>query len=378
MWDSLFAVCCLALAIAVHLSGSEAVTRNLEPSAFSVVLTTLAVGPLVVRRRFPLSVLALTLVGFLLLVFTRNTVGASTLGAIVAFYTAVAMSSRRDVRIAVFLMAVGGVGAIALQPVDLSAGGAVIHLGVFTGAWVLAAGGRQRRERFEAEVSATEERALRQTSEERLRITRELHDIIGHSMSLMVVQAGVAEQLFESNPQQARVAIGEIGATGRASLLQMRQVLNVLRNDADTSGALPRTPMPTLAQLADLVAGVESAGLPVALSTCGAAKSHPPALELAAYRVVQEALTNCLKHAEASHARVLVCHEPHELIVTVSDDGRGFSTGLAPAGHGIAGMRERVTVYGGQLVTGAGPDGGFQVQARFPLTGDRLSTGGQS
>ncbi len=304
VWDLALGLFCLAIAVGVHLGGSEAVAANLEPSAFSVLLTTLAVGPLVVRRRYPLTVLALTLAGLLLLVATRNTVGASTLGCTVALYTVVAVAPRRRAVLGVALMVVAVAVGLAMRPVDLSDSGAVVTLVIFTGAAVFGYTVRERREGFEAEVATAHERAARSAADERLRITRELHDILGHAMSVMVVQAGVAEQLIGADPGRARTAVVEIGSTGRRALSEMRQLIGALREgDPGSSEALPRDPMPTLAQLPALVARVEAAGLPVTLTVHGTSAALPPGLELAAYRVVQEALTNCLKHAGATRAR---------------------------------------------------------------------------
>ncbi len=256
-----------------------------------------------VRHRYPLTVLALTLSGLLLLIATRNTVGASTLGCTVALYTVVAVAPRRRAVLGAALMVVAVAIGLVMRPVDLSSGGAVVQLVIFTGAAVLGYTVRERRESFEAEMVAAQERAARSAADERARITRELHDIIGHAMSVMVVQAGVAEQLVGTDPDRARTAVREIGATGRRSLAEMRQLIAALRDDeAGPDDALPRDPMPTLAQLPALVARVEAAGLPVTLTVHGEPGAVPPGLELATYRVVQEALTNCLKHAGASRA----------------------------------------------------------------------------
>jgi signal transduction histidine kinase len=369
VWDLTIALLSLAVAVGVHLSGSEAVSRNLEPSAFSVLLTTLAVGPLVVRHRYPLTVLALTLSGLLLLVATRNTVGAATFGCTIALYTVVAVAPRRRAVLGVALMVVAVALGLAMRPVDLSSGGSVVTLVIFTGAAVLGYTVRERRESFEAEMVAAQERAARSAADERARITRELHDIIGHAMSVMVVQAGVAEQLVGTDPARARTAVREIGATGRRSLAEMRQLIAALRDDeAGPDDALPRDPMPTLAQLPALVARVEAAGLPVTLTVHGEPGAVPPGLELATYRVVQEALTNCLKHAGASRAAVDLVHEPDLVRVTVVDDGRGVAApGTGATGQGLVGMRERVAVYGGQPTAGPAPGGGFRVDATFPV-----------
>ena len=161
VWDLTIALLSLAVAVGVHLSGSEAVSRNLEPSAFSVLLTTLAVGPVVVRHRYPLTVLALTLSGLLLLVATRNTVGAATLGCTIALYTVVAVSPRRRAVLGVALMVVAVAVGLAMRPVDLSRGGSVVTLVIFTGAAVLGYTVRERRESFEAEMVAAQEQAAR-------------------------------------------------------------------------------------------------------------------------------------------------------------------------------------------------------------------------
>jgi signal transduction histidine kinase len=258
---------------------------------------------------------------------------------------------------------------LALHPVDLSPGGAVVQLVIFSGAAVFGYTVRERRESFESEMVATRERAARAAADERARITRELHDIIGHAMSVMVVQAGVAEQLVGSDPARARTAVREIGATGRRSLAEMRQLIAALRDDeAGPGDSLPRDPMPTLAQLPALVARVEAAGLPVTLRVHGEPQDLPAGLELATYRVVQEALTNCLKHAAATRATVDLVHEPDLVRVSVLDDGRGRAAApTAAPGQGLVGMRERVAVYGGQLSAGPAPAGGFRVDATFPV-----------
>jgi signal transduction histidine kinase len=379
LFDLVLGLLCLAVAIGVHLGGSEAVPANLEPSAFSVLLTALAVGPLVVRHRYPLTVLVLTLAGLLLLVATRNTVGASTLGCTVALYTLVAVAPRRRAVVGVAVMVIAVAVGLAMQPVDLSPGGAVVNMVIFTGAGVFGYTVRERHERYEAEVVSAQAQAARSATEERLRITRELHDIIGHAMSVMVVQAGVVERLIDTDPERARAAVAEIGDTGRRSMTEMRQVLDALREgDLDESRPLPREPLPTLAQVPDLVAHVESSGLRVSVTQdrdLAARTSLPEGLQLAAYRVLQEALTNCLAHAAADRAWVEVRESEGALTVVVTDDGRGGTSASGRTGQGLAGMRERVALYGGELVAGPRPEGGYRVEARFPLPEQTRPTG---
>jgi signal transduction histidine kinase len=253
-----------------------------------------------------------------------------------------------------------------MRPVDLSLGGAVSTLGIFSCAGVLGLGVRNRRERFEAEVAASQERAARGLADERLRITRDLHDILGHAMGVMVVQAGVAERLFDTDPERARAAVAHIGTTGRASLAEMRQVLQTLRDDHGAADALPRAPVPGLADVPALVTRVEKAGLPVTLTVAGSPRPLPQGVELAAYRVIQESLTNCLKHAAANRAMVVVTYGPEELRVDVDDDGSNRPTSDARGGHGLIGMRERLAACDGRLKTGRGARGGFHVEAHLP------------
>jgi signal transduction histidine kinase len=367
LWDLGLGGLCLAVAVAVHLGGTEAVELNLEPSWVSVLLTTLAVGPLVARRLFPLPVLVLTLVGLLLLIATRNTVGFATLGCTVAFYTAVGAGPRRSMRIAVAVMVVAVAVGLGMRPVDLSSGGALSTLGIFTSAGILGLGVRNRRERFAADVAASRERAARGLADERLRITRDLHDIIGHAMGVMVVQAGVAERLLDTDPEEARAAVARIGSTGRTSLAEMRQVLQTLRQDDGPAAELPRSPVPGLAEVPALVARVEEAGLPVTLTVTGPPQPLPQGVQLTAYRIIQEALTNCLKHAPGRRAAVLLTYAPGELRVDVDDDGSSVPAPDPGTGHGLTGMRERVTACGGRLTTGPGAQGGFHVGAHLPV-----------
>ncbi|CUR54488.1 putative two component sensor kinase [metagenome] len=372
-WDIALAAACVATTLVVNLSGSESVPANSEPGVLSVGLTVVAVGIIALRRRFPLAVLLVALLGVLGLVLTKGTVGLATLGPFIAFYTAVAIGSRQQTKAAIGLVA----GALALttvvRPVDLSREGAAVNLAVFAGALLMGISARTRRERFAAVVLAAEqraelerERATQSATQERLRITRELHDVIGHAMSVMVVQAGVAERLLDSDPQRARTAVGEIASTGRRSLAEMRQVLGVLR-DESSGESTPRGPAPTLLDLPALAARVEGAGLRVRVHTSGVREELPSGVDLAAYRVVQEALTNCLRHSGATCADVRVLYASDHLEVEVVDDGQAVDP-PSPPGQGLAGLRERVAIHGGALLTGTQPSGGFRVHATLPLS----------
>jgi signal transduction histidine kinase len=198
--------------------------------------------------------------------------------------------------------------------------------------------------------------------EERTRIARDLHDILAHAMSVITVQAGVGAHLLERDPEQARKALEVIEQTGRGALGEMRRLLRVLRADD-----LPTEPQPGLASLDRLAAQATAAGVPVELQVEGPARPLPAGLEVSAYRIAQEALTNTIKHAGPARAEVRIVYGPDALTVVVADDGRGAGFEPGPGGHGIAGMRERVTVYDGDLDAGPHPGGGFRVRARLPL-----------
>jgi signal transduction histidine kinase len=214
---------------------------------------------------------------------------------------------------------------------------------------------RLERERdAQAEVAAAAERA---------RIARELHDVIAHSISVMVVQADGASYMVDAEPQRARRAMEAIGSTGRQALTEMRRMLGVLRED----GQAELAPQPGVEQLTELVQQIRSAGLPVELSVTGSSGPLPAGLQLAIYRIVQEALTNVLKHAgPAASAWVELDYGDQTIGVRVRDDGRG-ATISDGRGHGLVGMRERAAVYGGDVRAEPSPGGGFEVAARLPV-----------
>ena len=250
------------------------------------------------------------------------------------------------------LIAAGATAAalplLLLGESDLGAWEMVAIYGVFAAAWLLGDNRRSRRERARANVQRT-------AAEEQARMTRELHDIIGHSVSVMTIQAAAANDAFESRPEQVREALVAIETTGRETLGELRRLL------AGDNGSF--APAPGLADLDALAERVRSAGLAVELSS--EPVSLPPSVDLAAYRIVQEALTNTLKHAGATTARVEVRQTGGTLEIDVVDDGQGAAT--ATPGHGIIGMRERAALFGGHLTTGPAPGRGFAVRARIPV-----------
>ena len=246
----------------------------------------------------------------------------------------------------------------------------VFHWLVFTVAWSFGWGLRasersahaSTQRAIAAEVTAAQE-AMAAVTAERTRIARELHDIIAHSVSVMVVQAGAAEQLVDEEPAVARRALQTIRTTGTTALAEMRRVVEVLRDGED--GML--APQPGVDALPALVEDARSTGLETTLRVEGRPRPLSPGLDLTAYRIVQESLTNARRHADASGVTVILRYGDAEVELEVSDDGVGAGAATTSnGGHGLAGMRERVTLYGGELMTGSSTGGGFRVRARLP------------
>jgi signal transduction histidine kinase len=211
---------------------------------------------------------------------------------------------------------------------------------------------------------------------ERARIARELHDVVAHHISAIAVQAGAGAAVAERDPRRTRDVLESIQETSREALAEMRAMLNVLRSDDEAPAE--RVPQPSLAQIERLVKQSLAVGLPVTLKVDGTPHALPEALDVSAYRIVQEALTNVLKHAGPAHAAVLIRYTPDAVELEIRDDGRGArgrpdgsntsngSTAAGP-GRGLVGMRERVALFGGELVAGPAPDHGFTVRARLPV-----------
>ncbi|MCW2708765.1 MAG: two-component sensor histidine kinase [Frankiales bacterium] len=221
---------------------------------------------------------------------------------------------------------------------------------------------RTRRQQAVERRAARLEEDRRRASEERLMVARELHDVLAHSVSLISVHAGVALHLLDSDPAQVRTSLETIRDASRDTLTELRATVGALRVPAEDA---PLRPTPGLASLPSLVSGVAGAGLDVRSRVEGAERALPAAVDLAAYRIVQEALTNVTRHASATRADVVVSYGATGVTVQVTDDGRGG--GSVPAGNGLTGMRERAAALGGSLAAGPRPEGGFRVEAVLPL-----------
>jgi len=350
---------------------SEGITFR-DPDVLGALLLVMSALPIAWRRRAPLVVLALTGVS----AFGYEILGYATsiapVGLLVTLYTVGAHCDRRRSRIAALLTAIGLALVLVLARWDVTIGSIISNAVVFGTAWLLGDNVQTRRayvaslrERAETAEQTRAAEAQRAVAEERNRIARELHDVVAHSMSVMVVQAGAARRIVDRDPDQATEAIGAIEATGRQALTEMRRLLGVLRDD----GAAAMAPQPSLGGLEDLVDEVREAGLTVSIEVEGEARPLPAGIDLSAYRIVQEALTNALKHGgPETQVRIVIAYGDDEVSVEVLDDGRGAAAPLVDGGgHGLIGMRERAEVCGGHLTAGPRPGGGYAVRARLPL-----------
>jgi signal transduction histidine kinase len=352
------------LAGVVQIGGTVLVARHHEHArtldVFGYLL--LAAGPaaLVVRRAQPVPVLMLTFattLGYVLLGYPGGPIWAAL---IIAFGTALIAGHR----IAAYgALLAGYLGFLWLPTLVNDQPAPSPWAAVGLAAWLLcllAASELIRNRR--AVARARYEAARRLASEERLGIARDLHDVVAHSLSLINVQAGVALELMDQRPEQVRTALTAIKHASREALVDVQSVLDSLRRPGEE---VPRAPAPSLRDAAELVRRAEATGLAVDMRA--APMTLPRGVDAAGYRIVQEALTNVVRHADASSVHVRIGAEEGDLVIEVEDDGAGRSGGSGRRGSGIRGMTERAAALGGQLTAGPGPDRGFAVRARLPL-----------
>ncbi|MFF0432578.1 sensor histidine kinase [Streptomyces sp. NPDC004327] len=355
------------------------------PTAGGIVLMLCGASALVLRRRRPIAVLAATSAFALVELVGDARPAPVAMGAVIALYTVASRTDRPTTwRLGLATMAL-------LTGTAMFFGGtpwyAQENVGVFAWTGMAAAAGdavRSRRafvdairERAERAERTREEEARRRVAEERLRIARDLHDVVAHHIALVNVQAGVAAHVMDKRPDQAKEALAHVRAASRSALDELRATVGLLRQSGDPEA--PTEPVSGLAVLDDLLATFRNAGLPVELTRTDAGAALPAAVDLAAYRIIQEALTNVRKHAGAdARAEVSVLRVGRTVEITVLDDGApppaipgqaGADGGIHGGGHGLLGMRERVIALGGTLTAAPRYGGGFRVQAILPVTG---------
>ncbi|UYQ60739.1 sensor histidine kinase [Streptomyces peucetius] len=365
----------LALAVFVMVGSgfaAESQQGTREPlDAFARVLLLAGPALLLLRQKYPVptvfGVCAVTLVYFA----AGYPYGPVFLTVAVAVFAAIVAGHRRAAWWAVGLLWAAHLLVAHWLYAYLPPGGdeaAPWGQEVFVTAWVIAIAAASELVRVRREVWAREraERAAaekRRADEERLRIARELHDVLAHSISVINVQAGVGLALLDSDPEQARTALTTIKAASKEALGEVRQVLDTLR----APGEAPRAPAPGLDRLPELVQQAASTGLTVDVETVGQKAALAPGADLAAFRIVQEALTNVVRHSGSRTARVRIVHSPGSLALQIDDDGPATGSDAGGSGRGLIGMRERAGALGGTIKAGPRPDGGFRVLAELPV-----------
>lgn len=349
-----------ALDIALRHDADRAPTT---PVWFAAPAAALLVLVLLLRRRWPfgapaavwLLAAALALVDGRLITFTAGATAAGLAASFLLGRVRDEARARLGLGIALACAAV----VVARDPAT-SPGDVVFVLVPFAVAWL--AGHALRRAEREREVAAR-----LAVAEERARIARELHDVVAHAMSVIVLQVGAVRHNLPDELADDAAALRGVEETGRTALAEMRHLLGAMRGDGEAAAYAPQPGLDRLGALAD---EVRRAGLEVALHTEGEPRPLPHTLDLSAYRVAQEGLTNALQHARATRADVTVLYAPDRVRIAVRDDGRGAGPGDGH-GHGLVGVRERVKLYGGEMTAGARPGGGFELSASFPTNGTR-------
>ena len=369
-------VAVLSLAASWTGVGPEWIANPRPLDAVAVGLIGVVAGALALRRRYPLSVLVVLNAVILAWSAAQYPGRVIMLAPLIACYTLAALRGWRWGLAGAVGTALSALVAIrvafgASEPAGTNAG--AVWIAATAGAAGTAVGYYRAllvatRAQLAREAQTREEQARRRAVEERLRIARELHDVFGHTLATISVQAGVGIHLFQRRPAQAVEALKTIKQISDQGLADVRTILGVLRADDDPDQ--PRTPPGGLDQLDALLDRVRAAGVQPKLTVHGSARPLPAAVDLAAYRIIQEALTNVLRHARARTAWLDLCYEPSQVVIRILDDGTAASPGQAGTngqdGHGISGMRGRALALSGQFTAGPHPDGGFQVRCALP------------
>ena len=371
-FDALIAVLAIQ-AIVVVAVRRDAPDAPQTPLWFGLPAIAVILLPLVARRQFPFGAPATYWLGAVVASFVDGRLVPFPGGLyVLAMASAFLLGNVRDAlqaRLGAVIVVGGAAIIINNLPAHSTAEQVFIPV-VFGISWLAGFALRERAEQAEvAELRATQAEREREAAariavaEERVRIARELHDIVAHAVSVMVLQIGAVRHKLPEALAEDADALRGVEQTGRTALAEMRRLLGAMRRDGDDAELAPQ---PGLDALDSLLEEVGRAGLPVRLHVDGDPFPLPRAIDLSAYRIVQEGLTNALKHARASHADVAVRYRPDELEVEILDDGAGMATGDGP-GYGLVGIRERVKIYGGEMSAGPAPEGGFILSARLPL-----------
>ena len=347
-----------------------------DPDALAYLLLVGGAAALLFRRRWPLPVLAVTLACGLAYAARTYPEGPSQLAVFPALWTVALTLPRRRAWLAAAVAAVAAAATELFLYGDTMFDGEPLYAAVtvFAAMWWGEAVRARRayvaelRDRAERAERTREEEARRRVDEERLRIARELHDVVSHTIGVISVQAGVAAHLLHRRPDKAADSLAAIRQASDEALGELHAMLGVLRQGDGDGGRAPLAPAPGLVELDALIAQAAGAGIEVKVAVEGEPRRLPSAVDLACYRVVQESLTNVVRHAGASQAEVTVTHHDDRVVVEVLDDGAAPSgNGAVGSGQGIPGMRERARALGGSLEAGPRPGGGFRVRASLPV-----------
>ena len=357
----------LILAVVFVVSGLSTTTTTsglYEPrDGRAIALILIGTVPYVVRRKAPLVVFSCSAVSIAILFSLGYDGGSLPTVIAVGIYTVGAYRPLHEVLLGAAILNAALVAMTLSEPPGFGGADLLMSVVGFGAATLLGWTMQSRRLRLEALEREEGEAARRAAADERLRIAQELHDVVAHSLGVIAVQAGVGMHVIDRDPAEARRALEHISTTSRSSLAEIRRLLGMVRS----GDGLALEPAPGLADLDRLAHELGAAGLAVSLDVdIDGLTDVPPGVELAAYRIVQESLTNAVRHAVAQHATVRVSTDAGSLRVTVTDDGRGRPDQRRSDGHGLVGMRERVAVYGGNLEVGPLDTGGFRVAATLP------------
>lgn len=363
------------LAVVVGVGSQFAAAENQDElyrdtNVVAVLLGLVVTLPIYWRRTHPQQALMISVAAITVLSGLQFRTNSLPIAVMFLMYAAAAYQPLRRALFALGYVYAAILIIYATDPPDFDLRSLAFNLALFGVAWLGGVAMRSRSATALARLAEADERAeahrqqaARAVAEERLRIAQELHDVVAHSMSVIAVQAGMGAHVIDDQPERARQALQTISHTSRSTLVEMRRLLGVLRGE---DGAPAAVPTPGLVDIDALVEQVRSTGLHVDLSVEGAAGEVPRGVDLSAYRVVQEGLTNVIKHAGPASANVRVRYGDSEVEVEVTDDGRGIAAPATNGGHGLMGMRERVAVWGGTLDVGPCVGGGFHVHAVLP------------
>ena len=370
LYDAVLAIWLMLLSVSLLTTFFDSATGTRR--VLGVALVVVHTGAIAYRRIAPWPVLLVNLataVGIVSLDFPPVVLHLTPL---VALYTVAAETPRSSSRWGLILAAATLFAVEAIGGWSSDGGTVVGNLIGLTATWLFGSSVHERKRyvsQLEERTRQLEEARLQlaesAVAEERLRIARELHDVVAHNLSMIAVQSGMGAHVIDRDPAEAKNALGAIEEGSREALDEMRRLVGVLRGSDQT---MELAPAPGVDQIPALVERVGANGPAIELEVRGEVVKLPPGVDLTAYRIVQESLTNVLKHAHAEHVRVTLSYGPASLLLEILDDGAGGSIEVE-AGHGLAGMRERMLMYGGKIDAGPLPEGGFRVRAELPIDG---------